>query len=70
MQIWNQFVAEGHIEWHEEFQRTHIANAGKDRHIMRLAMENRITTSWIIRWEMNIFSATPVSALTVQQRDV
>ena len=51
MRIWNQWVTEGHTEQHEGSQRPSMTNTREDRHIMRSALQNRITTSLTISQE-------------------
>ena len=67
MRIWNQWVAEGHTEWYAGSQSPPMTNAWEDRHIVRSALQNHITTSSTISQEMGMFAACPVSARTVRQ---
>ncbi|GFS50462.1 uncharacterized protein TNCV_3196891 [Trichonephila clavipes] len=45
MRIWNQWVAEVHTERHAGSSRPPMTNAQEDRHIVKLAMQNRTSTS-------------------------
>lgn len=48
MGIWNQWVAEYHTEWQARYERPLMTNDRKNRHIVRLALQNCTTTSWTI----------------------
>ncbi|GFV61214.1 hypothetical protein TNCV_500061 [Trichonephila clavipes] len=62
MRIWDQWVTEGHTEWHAGSSRPPTIKAREDRQIGKLALQNRTTTTRTISQEMSMFAIRPVFA--------
>ncbi|GFT87244.1 hypothetical protein TNCV_2310381 [Trichonephila clavipes] len=62
MRVWNQWVAESPTAGSS---CPPITNAREGRHIVRSALQNRTTTSQIIREETGMFAARSIFARTV-----
>ena len=57
-----------HNKWHTGSQCPPMTNAQEDKHIMRSALQNRITTSQTISQELGMFATYPVSIRMVHIR--
>ena len=68
MRTWNHWVTESLTERQARSQRTPMTNIRKDRHTLRLSLQNRITISRTIGQEMAMFAERPVSARSVRRR--
>ena len=64
--MWNQCVAEGHIERHAGSLRPSMTNARENSHIVGSIMQNHLASSRTISQEIDMLATRPVSARTVR----
>ncbi|XP_054710298.1 uncharacterized protein LOC129219995 [Uloborus diversus] len=66
--IWNRWVQDGNTERRAGSQRPPITSSREDRHIIRMALMDRATTSRAVSQETGSFGRQQVSARTVRRR--